>query len=437
MRCYTFQLDDSKETQVINIEALRDQPELVRAAMKSRGIRAPVDQILELDATRRSAIAETDTFRSRRNIASKEIGRMSSPPKRLIEEMREIGVRIKKLEAEVRELEEKMSAVLLTLPNIPSAATPTGENEADNRHIRTVGDQRSFDFEIRAHWDIGERLGIIDFERGVRISGSRFYLLRGKGARLQRALIDWMLDVHTEESGYEEVYVPYLVNSAAATGSGQLPKFAETMYKDAEEDFWLIPTAEVPLTNMFAGELMIPADLPKRYTALTSCFRAEAGAAGKDTKGIFRVHQFEKIEQFIFSEPEDSWNQLENIVSNTQEIFRNLELPHRVVLLCTGDLGKISSKTYDVELWFPSHKKYREAASCSNCTDYQSRGLGIKYRNKPHEESKFVHTLNGTLIAVERTLIAIIENYQLENGEIEIPKVLQKYMGNTKIIKNK
>lgn len=412
---------------MINIEALRDQPELVRAAMKSRGVRAPVDQILELDATRRSAIVETDTFRSRRNIASKEIGRMSSPPKRLIEEMREIGVRIKKLEAEMRELEEKMSSILLTLPNIPSAATPTGENEADNRHIRTVGNQRSFDFEIRAHWDIGERLGIIDFERGVRISGSRFYLLRGKGARLQRALIDWMLDVHTEESGYEEVYVPYLVNSAAATGSGQLPKFAETMYKDAEEDFWLIPTAEVPLTGMFNDEILPESVLPLQFVAHTPCFRREKAAAGKDTRGIKRVHQFEKVEMYKFVEPATSEQELENLLHDVENICRSLAIPYKVIELCTGDLGFSAAKTYDVEMWAPATQEWLEVSSCSNCTDFQARRSKIRYRPAEGKGVMFPHTLNASGLALPRVIAAILENYQQADGSVTIPDVLQPY----------
>jgi len=412
---------------MINIEVLRDQPELVRAAMKSRGVRAPVDQILELDATRRSTIVEADTLRSHRNIASKEIGRMSSPPKKLVGEMREVGIRIKNLEAKMRGLEEQISSVLLTLPNIPSPTTPVGKNQAGNREIRTVGDQRLFDFEIRAHWDIGERLGIIDFERGVRMSGSRFYLLRGKGARLQRALIDWMLDTHTEESGYEEVYVPYIVNSATATGSGQLPKFAETMYQDAEEDFWLIPTAEMPLTGMFADEILSESMLPLQFVAHTPCFRREKAAAGKDTRGIKRVHQFEKVEMYKFVEPLTSEQELENLLLDVETICRSLAIPYKVIELCTGDLGFSAAKTYDVEMWAPATQEWLEVSSCSNCTDFQTRRSKIRYRPTGGKGVVFPHTLNASGLALPRVIAAILENYQQADGSVTIPDVLQPY----------
>ncbi|MDA1188167.1 MAG: serine--tRNA ligase [Chloroflexi bacterium] len=413
---------------MISIELLREQPDLVRRAMRARGTTdASIDQILELDTKRRAIIVEADELRARRNAVSKEIGRMKPPPKEMVTEMREVGTRIKGFEEETRTVDEQISSLLLMLPNLPSETTPLGKDAADNVPVRTVGEQRTYDFDTQAHWDIGERLGIIDFERGVKLSGSRFYVLRGKGARLQRALIDWMLDVHTEEHGYEEVYVPYLVTSATVTGSGQLPKFADTMYRDAEEDFWLIPTAEVPITGMFVGEILSEDALPMQFVAHTPCFRREKAAAGKDTRGIKRVHQFEKVEMYKFVRPETSEQELEDMLANAEGLCKRLEIPYRIIELCTGDLGFSATKTYDIEMWAPGSEEWLEVSSSSNCTDFQSRRSNIRYRPAEGKRVQFPHTLNASGLALPRVIAAILENYQQADGSVLVPEVLRPY----------
>ena len=414
---------------MISIELIRSEPDLVRDAMAKRGEDVPIDRILELDAQRRSTIAEADNLRARRNEVSRQLGQMKERPPELIQEMRDVGDRVKTLEEEIRGTEEESNSLLLTIPNMPRDDVPLGEDETGNVVERNVGELPSFSFEPLPHWELGERLDIIDFQRGAKLSGSRFFALKGKGARLQRSLISWMLDLHTQEHGYQEMYLPYLVNAASATGSGHLPKFADTMYHDEEDDLWMIPTAEVSLTNLYRDEILPPGTLPLRYVAHSPCFRREKVAAGRDTRGMKRVHQFEKVEMYKFVEPEDSEAELEGLVADAEEVCTRLGIPHRVQQLCTGELGFASAKTYDVEVWAPGSGEWLEASSCSNCTDFQARRASIRYRPEPGARPQFVHTLNGSGLGLPRVMIAILENFQEADGSVVIPEVLRPYTG--------
>lgn len=414
---------------MISIELIRNQPDLVREAMRRRGEEAPIDRILERDARRRSVIAEADSLRARRNEVSKRLGQTHERPPELIMEMRGVGDQIKILESQIREAEAEINTLLLNIPNIPRDDVPVGENETHNVVLRTVGEAPSFSFEPLPHWELGERLDVIDFQRGAKLSGSRFFVLKGKGARLQRALISWMLDLHTGEHGYEEVYVPNLVTRESAIASSQLPKFADTMYHDDEDDLWMIPTAEVPITNLFRDEILAPEALPAYFVAHTPCFRRERAAAGRDTRGIKRVHQFEKVEMYKFVEPENSDAQLEKLVADAEEVCARLGIAYRVLQLCTGDLGFASVKSYDVEMWAPGSQEWLEVSSCSNCTDFQARRASIRYRPEAGARPQFVHTLNGSGLALPRVVIAILENYQQTDGSVLIPEVLRPYTG--------
>ena len=414
---------------MISIELIRNQPDLVREAMRSRGEEAPIDRILECDTRRRSAIAEADSLRARRNEVSKRLGQTKERPPELIGEMRGVGDQIKILESQIRETEEEIDNLLLNIPNIPRDDVPVGEDETHNVVLRTVGEAPSFSFEPLPHWELGERLDVIDFQRGAKLSGSRFFVLKGKGARLQRALISWMLDLHTGEHGYEEVYVPNLVTRESAIASSQLPKFADTMYHDDEDDLWMIPTAEVPITNLFRDEILAPEALPAYFVAHTPCFRRERAAAGRDTRGIKRVHQFEKVEMYKFVEPERSDAQLEKLVADAEVVCVRLGIAYRVLQLCTGDLGFASVKSYDVEMWAPGSQEWLEVSSCSNCTDFQARRASIRYRPEAGARPQFVHTLNGSGLALPRVVIAILENYQQTDGSVLIPEVLRPYTG--------
>ena len=421
---------------MIDIKRIRENPSEIKKMIVNRNMEYDIDYFLKIDEERRILVNETQQRKRSRNLMANEISSLKKENQdnsTKISEMKILSDKINQTDEKIRKLDNEVDELLSKLPNIIHNSVPLGKDETDNKNISSWGDIKKSKYSDD-HINLGKELDLIDINRAGKVAGSRFYYLKGNLVRLKHALMSYSLDF-IQEKGFNIIQPPYALRKEALNGSIIFSDFEEVIYKIENEDLYLIATSEHAIAAMHMNEVFQKDVIPLKYSGISPCFRKEAGAHGKDTKGIFRVHQFEKIEQFIFSEPDDSWNQLENIVSNTQEIFRNLELPHRVILLCTGDLGKISAKTYDIELWFPSHKKYREAASCSNCTDYQSRGLSIKYRNKPHEESKFIHTLNGTLIAVERTLIAIMENYQLENGEIEIPKVLQKYMGNTKIIR--
>ena len=414
---------------MISIELIRNQPDLVLEAMRSRGEEAPIDRILECDTRRRSAIAEADSLRARRNEVSKRLGQTKERPPELIGEMRGVGDQIKILESQIRETEEEIDNLLLNIPNIPRDDVPVGEDETHNVVLRTVGEAPSFSFEPLPHWELGERLDVIDFQRGAKLSGSRFFVLKGKGARLQRALISWMLDLHTGEHGYEEVYVPNLVTRESAIASSQLPKFADTMYHDDEDDLWMIPTAEVPITNLFRDEILAPEALPAYFVAHTPCFRRERAAAGRDTRGIKRVHQFEKVEMYKFVEPESSDAQLEKLVADAEVVCVRLGIAYRVLQLCTGDLGFASVKSYDVEMWAPGSQEWLEVSSCSNCTDFQARRASIRYRPEAGARPQFVHTLNGSGLALPRVVIAILENYQQTDGSVLIPEVLRPYTG--------
>jgi len=414
---------------LINIELIRKNPEIVRDGMRRRGENTPIDRILKLDGERRKLIVEADRLRARRNEVSREIGRTKEHSTELIEAMRGVGNQIKILEDEVKASETEINSLMLSIPNIPRDDVPVAEDESGNVVVRKVGDMPEFKFKARPHWELGEDLRIIEAQRAVKISGPRFFALSGKGSKLQRALISWMLDLHTSEHGYEELYLPYLVSRESATGSGHLPKFADTMYHDEEVDLWMVPTAEVPITNIHRGEILPVGMVPLHYVAHTTCFRREKTAAGKDTRGIKRVHQFEKVEMYKFVEPDSSDDALEELVADAEDVCIRLGIPHRVLQLCTGDLGDGAAKSFDVEMWAPGSKEWLEVSSCSNCTDYQARRASIRYRPEPNARARFVHTLNGSGLALPRVMIAVLENYQQADGSIAVPEVLRPYTG--------
>lgn len=414
---------------MISIQFIRHNPEVIKEALDKRGDSAPVDEVLRLDKEQRKLQQEIDELRARRNKVSKEIGKMKEKPPELIEEMRQVGDRIKSLEQKTSEISKKLNDLLLRIPNIPQDSVPIGKDERDNMVVRSWGEIRKFDFQPRPHWELGEALGIIDFERGTKLSGSRFYVLRGLGARLQRALINFMLDVHTGEHGYSEVYPPFMVKGECMVGSGNLPKFGENLYRDQEEDFWFIPTAEVPLTNLYQDEILDPGTLPIYHVAYTACFRRERMSAGKDVRGIKRGHQFDKVELYKFCEPENSNDELEKMVEAAETICQRLKLPYRVLELCTAELGFPSSKSYDIETWAPGCAEWLEVSSCSNCLDFQARRTNLRYRPKAGARTQYPHTLNGSGLALPRVVISILENYQQADGSIAVPEALKPYMG--------
>lgn len=422
---------------MLDLNFIREQPEIVRTAMRNRQMdEAPVEAVLELDRRRRELIAEVEQLKAERNATSKEIGQMKDAAARQekIAAMRTLGEQIDALDAKLKEVEEQLQATLATIPNIPDPRVPIGKDENENVVIRQVGELRTFDFEPKPHWDLGPQLGIIDFERGVKISGSRFYVLSGAGARLQRALITFMLDLHTRQ-GYLEKYPPFMVKGAVLFGSGQLPKFAENLYKDHEEDLWMVPTAEVPLTGLHMDEILDETQLPLLYTAYTPCFRREKMSAGRDVRGIKRGHQFDKVEMYAFCHPEESDQILEKMRVDAEETCALLGLPYRVKQLCTGDLGFASAITYDIEVWAPGCGEWLEVSSVSNVTDFQARRANIKYRPKDGGRARFVHTLNGSGLGLPRTLIAVMENYQQADGSIVVPEVLRPWMGGIDVIR--
>ena len=414
---------------MLDLDLIRRDPELVRQALRNRGEESALEPILGLDAQRRQRIFEGDELRSRRNQVSQEIGRSGERPPALLEEMRQVGEHIKALEEEVKGIEGELTALLLALPNIPRDDVPVGPDEESNVVMRNWGEPRSFDFQPKAHWDLNEKLGIIDFQRGVKLSGSRFYVLKGAGARLQRALITWMLDLHTGEHGYTEIYPPALVLQEIMQGSGNLPKFSDNLYHDEQDDLWLIPTAEVALTGLHRDEILDPGTLPLNYAAYTPCFRREKAAAGRDTRGIKRVHQFDKVELYKLVDPEQSDDELARLVDNAEEVLRRLGLPYRVVQLCTGDMGFHSAKSYDLEVWAPGCQEWLEVSSCSNCTDFQARRSNIRFRREARGRPELVYTLNGSGLAIPRVMIALLETYQQADGSVVMPEVLQPYMG--------
>lgn len=390
-----------------------------------------IGKILELDEDRRKVIAQVEEMKNRQKIVSKEVPKLKKEGKdatAVLSEMKELSEQIKDLDSRLREIDEEIKQALLGIPNAPRHDTPVGNSDEDNELVKTWGEPTKFQFEKKAHWDVGIDLGILDFERASKITGSRFTVYRGLGAKLERALINFMLDIHTCDHGYEEILPPFIVNRDSMTGTGQLPKFEDDMFHLPSKDYFLIPTAEVPLTNLYMNEILDGDKLPIYHTAFTPCFRKEAGSAGRDTRGLIRQHQFNKVELVKFTRPEDSYNELEKLLKEAEEILKRLELPHRVVRLCGGDLGFASAMTYDIEVWMPSYDRYLEISSCSNFEDYQARRANIRFRPEPKSKAQFVHTLNGSGLAVGRTLSAILENYQQEDGSVVIPKALRPYM---------
>jgi seryl-tRNA synthetase len=423
---------------MLDLNFIREHPDQVRMAMRNRQMdEAAVETVLELDRRRRALIAEVEQLKAERNAVSKEIGLMKDAVARQekIQAMRALGERIDALDAELKGVEEQLQGVLATIPNLPDPRVPIGKDENENVVIRQVGELPTFDFEPKPHWDLGPQLGILDFERGVKISGSRFYVLSGAGARLQRALIAFMLDLHIRQ-GYLEKYPPFMVKGAVLYGAGQLPKFAENLYKDHEEDLWMVPTAEVPLTGLHMDEILEEAQLPLFYTAYTPCFRREKMSAGRDVRGIKRGHQFDKVEMYAFCRPEESNEILEKMRSDAEETCALLGLPYRVKQLCTGDLGFASAITYDIEVWAPGCGEWLEVSSVSNVTDFQARRANIKYRPQGGGRARFVHTLNGSGLGLPRTLIAVMENYQQADGSIVVPEVLRPWMGGIEVIRS-
>ena len=418
---------------MLDIKLIRDNPEIVREAMEKRGESAPLDQITSLDEQRRQLLHEMETLRAHRNEVSKQLGTIADKPPQLIAEMRQLGETVTSLEAEIGRVESELNDFLLRLPNIPAADVPVGKDTQDNMVVRSWGKPTDISFTPLPHWELAEKLNIIDFQRGVKLSGSRFYVLKGQGARLQRALITFMLDLHVKEHGYTEIYPPFMVKRECMVGSGNLPKFADNLYHDEEDDLWFVPTAEVPLTNLHRDEVLPPGTLPLYYVAYTACFRREKMAAGKDTRGIKRGHQFDKVELYKFTEPENSDVELERLVGNAEDISRRLGIPYRVLQLCTGDLGFAATKSFDIEMWAPGCGEWLEVSSCSNCGDFQARRTNIRYRPEPKAKPSFVHTLNGSGLALPRVVIALLENYQQADGSIKVPEALIPYMG-TEII---
>ena len=413
---------------MIDIEIIRNNPEILHSSGQMRGQSFPIEQLVDLDQTKRSKIVSVDALRAKRNSVSKQLSSVKDKPQELIEEMRDVGSQIKVLEDEIKNISDNLSEIMLNIPNIPHSSVPLGSDETSNQVIRTVGDPRDFTFTPKPHWEIASDLGILDLESGVKLSQSRFYVLKGKGATLQRSLINWMLNTQISQNNYEEIFLPYLVNRETVIGSSHLPHFEENMYHDLEDDLFLVPTAEAPITGLFRDSILSIEDLPKKFVAHTPCWRREKFSAGKDTRGIKRVHQFDKVEMYKFVKPEDSFAELEKLVTDAERIAIELKISHRVLELCTGDLGFAAAKSYDIELWSPGSKEWLEVSSCSNCTDFQSRRSAIRYRN---DEGKInlVHTLNGSGLAVPRVLIAILENYQQSDGSVIIPEVLVPYTG--------
>lgn len=423
---------------LLDVKILRNEFGRVEEALRNRG--KSLDLIAEfpaLDVRRRELLQESETLKNRRNVVSQEVARLKKARENaddLILEMREVSDRIKELDEEVRVLDEKITELTLAIPNIPSDATPVGASEEDNVEIRRWSEPAKFDFEPKAHWDVAQDLGILDFEAAAKVTGSRFVFYKGLGARLERALLNFMMDLHSDQHGYEEILPPYIVNRESLIGTSQLPKFEEDLFKLRDTDYYLIPTAEVPVTNIHREEILNVEDLPKKFVAFSACFRSEAGSAGRDTRGLIRQHQFNKVELVKLVKPEDSYAALEDLTQNAEKVLQLLELPYRVLTLCTADIGFASAKTYDLEVWLPESNMYREISSCTNFEDFQARRANIRFRRDAKGKPEFVHTLNGSGLALGRTVAAILENYQQADGSVRIPTVLQPYMGGLEII---
>lgn len=417
---------------MLDLKFVRDNIQVVEDSLKRRGNEVSLAEFRRLDDKRRGLLTEVEELKHKRNVVSEKIGELKKNGKDasdIIAEMKDVSGKIKKFDEELKEIGNNFNQILLSIPNIPHESVPFGVSEEDNEEIMKWGKPRKFDFECKPHWNLGEKLDILDFDRGGKVTGARFTFLKGAGARLERSLINFMLNLHIDKHGYTEIFPPFIVNGDSATGTGQLPKFAEDMFKLEGMDYYLIPTAEVPVTNLYRDEILDGEELPIYHAAYSACFRSEAGAHGRDTRGIIRQHQFNKVEMVKFVKAEDSYDELEKITADAEDVLKQLELPYRKINLCTGDLTFSSAKTYDLEVWMPGVDTYREISSCSNFEDFQARRAGIKYRPKPNAKAEFVHTLNGSGLAVGRTVAAIIENYQNKDGSITVPEVLRPLMG--------
>lgn len=420
---------------MLDIRLIREDPEAVKAAIATLYTEAPIDQIIELDTKRRQILTEVERLKAERNEGSKAVSKASKDDRpRLIEEMRELGDRITSLDEEQRETDQTLSDLMLRVPNLPLPEVPVAPDESGNVVYDEWGEKRVFGFEPKPHWEIGETLGIIDFERGVKVAGTRFYFLRGDGARLQRALITWMLDLHTNTHGYQEVMVPYLVPAQTLIGTGNLPKFGDVLFRDAEEDRWMIPTAEVPVTNMYRDEILEESDLPRYQVAFSACFRREQMSAGREVRGIKRGYQFDKVEMVKFVHPDTSKNEHKRLIEEAADVLRLLNIPFRYLQIATGDLSFTAANKVDLESWAPGSDEYQEVSSCSNFGDFQARRANLRYRPADGGRPRFLHTLNGSGLALPRTMIAVIENYQNEDGTITVPDVLRPYLGGQEII---
>ena len=422
---------------MLDIKFVRENKELIQRMLEQRGLAQEVSPLLNLDQNRRSIIQEVESLKHERKVVSDHIAqrkKSGEDASETIARMRQVSQRIKALDQQLGKIEDELRQTLLTTPNVPHESVPVGRDEHDNPVNKRWGEIPEFSFAPKAHWDLGESLGILDFERAAKMTGARFALYWGLGARLERALINFMLDVHTNKHSYQEVLPPFIVNSLSMTGTGQLPKFRGDLFKLEDWDYYLVPTAEVPVTNIYMNEILEEDDLPLRFAAYTPCFRSEAGSHGKDTRGLIRQHQFNKVELVKFTTPEQSYDELESLLLDAEEILQDLQLPYRVVTLCTGDLGFSAAKTYDIEVWLPGQRAFREISSCSNFEDFQSRRANIRYRPRGKKKIAFAYTLNGSGLAVGRTLVAILENWQQEDGSVVIPPVLRPYMGGIEVI---
>jgi len=424
---------------MLDIKLIKNDLDFVKKGMEKRGAKIDFSDFLKNENNRKALLLEIEKLRHQRNTVSDEIAKMKKSGQDAqpsIEKMRAVSDRVKELDKKLAEAESTIKDFLIALPNLPHEDVPKGKDDTENRLERTWGSPREFDFKIKDHADIGEDLGILDLRRAAKLAGSRFPLYLGAGARLERALINFMLDIHTTEHGYREALPPFIVNKTTMTGTGQLPKFEEDLFKLDGWDYYLIPTSEVPITNIYAKEILDESKLPVKFTAYTPCFRSEAGSYGRDTKGLIRQHQFNKVEMVKVTSPDTSFDELDSLLANAETILQRLELPYQVVTLCTGDLGFSATKTYDLEVWMPGQDKYREISSCSNCLDFQARRANIKFKRRGAKKPEFCHTLNGSGLAVGRTFAAIMENYQLEDGTVRVPDALVPYMGGRKVIEN-
>ena len=423
---------------MLDIKFVREHLDDVKQMLKNRNNPLNLDAFTELDAKRRELLKASESLKSERNAVSKEISRMKKSKEDAsskIAAMREVGQKISALDGELKETEAALKDLMLHIPNMPREDVPIGKDDTENPEVRRWGEPTKFSFTPKAHWDLGTELDILDADRAAKVTGARFTFYKGMGARLERACIAFMMDLHANKHGYTEMLAPYIANKDSMIGTGQLPKFAEDMFKLEGMDYYLVPTAEVPMTNYHRDEILDGDKLPEYYSCYTACFRAEAGSAGRDTRGLIRQHQFNKVEMIKFVKPETSWHELDTMVEAAEDVLKELKLPYHIVKLCTGDMSFTSATTYDLEVWFPAQNKYREISSCSNCTDYQARRANIKFRRTPQSKPEYVHTLNGSGLAVGRTVAAILENYQQEDGSVRIPDVLVPYMGGVEIIK--